>query len=566
MTLLPIVDRELRVASRKRATYWTRVIAAGFWMLIAGAFLAIQELTRRVLMGGAFGGQWLFIALSWLAFAYTCASGIFLTSDCLSEEKREGTLGLLFLTDLRGFDVVLGKVAAASLQACYSLLAVFPIFAIPFLLGGVTGELFGKMMLILVNCLFLSLAVGVFVSSISHDSQKAINATLFILTILIVVLLAFDWLLAEGKSTRFSPFLSMMSPALSFTESMQNRFSAFWPNMAMSHLTGWFFLVAASVCAPRKWQQSITDKAKQTRSFGRAKLGTAKQRARLRKRFLDRNPALWLAARERSQSFYFKLIFALSAIILIVVSLVEGSFEIQSMAGFCSGLGAFLCFLLLVWLAAQSSRFFVDGMRTGALELLLCSPLSGQTIVRGHWRALCHNFAFPILFTITAVLAGQILQWLNQTTATPAANTYDFNFHRLVSIIASVLTMICNCSALAWFGMWMGLTTKKASTAALKTFAFVIVIPWIVVHLAQVLLQILIFTLWFSKTGPPNTTWYIVTGPIISTVLTIATALTFVVLSRRKLFSDFRQMATGDATRKPLTLSSVPNLPPVIAT
>ena len=41
MTLLPIVDRELRVAARQRATYWSRFFAAcliivvSVWMMLA---------------------------------------------------------------------------------------------------------------------------------------------------------------------------------------------------------------------------------------------------------------------------------------------------------------------------------------------------------------------------------------------------------------------------------------------------------------------------------------------------------------------------------------------------
>jgi len=47
----------------------------------------------------------IFTAFGIVAFGFTLLCGVFLTSDCLSEEKREGTLGLLFLTDLKGFDI-----------------------------------------------------------------------------------------------------------------------------------------------------------------------------------------------------------------------------------------------------------------------------------------------------------------------------------------------------------------------------------------------------------------------------------------------------------------------------
>src|SRR5689334_8844113 len=127
MTFLPVVERELRVASRRRYTYWTRFFAAlGTLTLctwIWGWLTDGQPAADR--------GQSLFRTIAGLAFVYSLFVGIATTADCLSEEKRDGTLGLLFLTDLTGFDVVLGKLAATSLNAFYRLVSVFPILAIP---------------------------------------------------------------------------------------------------------------------------------------------------------------------------------------------------------------------------------------------------------------------------------------------------------------------------------------------------------------------------------------------------------------------------------------------------
>src|ERR1700752_1031715 len=122
MTFLPVVERELRVAARRQYTYWTRFFAAlaalGLCAWIWTGLMGDQPAPER--------GQTLFRVISALAFAYTLLAGITITADALSEEKREGTLGLLFLTDLKGYDVVLGKLAATSLNSVYALLAIFP--------------------------------------------------------------------------------------------------------------------------------------------------------------------------------------------------------------------------------------------------------------------------------------------------------------------------------------------------------------------------------------------------------------------------------------------------------
>src|SRR5580765_4252733 len=119
MTFLPIVARELRVTARRRGTYWSRFGAALAAIGVGSCMMLIPDFRAGPRMGMA-----LFIALSIISFIYSLFAGIFTTADCLSEEKREGTLGLLFLTDLKGYDIVIGKIVASSLNVAYGMLAL----------------------------------------------------------------------------------------------------------------------------------------------------------------------------------------------------------------------------------------------------------------------------------------------------------------------------------------------------------------------------------------------------------------------------------------------------------
>src|ERR1041384_2486557 len=100
MIFLPIVTRELRVAARRGGTYWQRagaalgVIVIGTWL-----YLVMQNEPPQKLSTLLFG------ALTASAVLYSLLSGVRTTAYSLSFEKREGTLGLLFLTDLKGYDV-----------------------------------------------------------------------------------------------------------------------------------------------------------------------------------------------------------------------------------------------------------------------------------------------------------------------------------------------------------------------------------------------------------------------------------------------------------------------------
>src|SRR5580700_7643210 len=180
MRFLPIVDRELREGSRRRGTYWLRVRVAFQALLIgvAGYFVNFFQPTLKL-------GTVLFWGLSGVSMLFCLLAGRRSTADCLSQEKREGTLGLLFLTDLKGYDVVLGKMVATSIAGFYALVAIFPVLAIPLLAGGMTNGEFWRMVLVLVNSFFFSLAIGIFASAISREYRTAM-AVNFLLALFLV--------------------------------------------------------------------------------------------------------------------------------------------------------------------------------------------------------------------------------------------------------------------------------------------------------------------------------------------------------------------------------------------
>ena len=113
--LWAVVGRELRVAARRSSTYWTRAVAVLLgtlllvWMLEISSAFATPAQAGRTLFG-------LLTTCAWLS---CLLAGVFLTADCLSEEKREGTLGLLFLTDLKARDIIAGKLVATSVNGLY---------------------------------------------------------------------------------------------------------------------------------------------------------------------------------------------------------------------------------------------------------------------------------------------------------------------------------------------------------------------------------------------------------------------------------------------------------------
>src|SRR5207244_6407159 len=92
------------------------------------------------------------------------------------------------------------KLAATSVNGFYCLLAVFPVLAIPLLMGGITSGEFWRMVLVLVNTFLLSLAIGLFVSVLSRNARRAFGANLVLLLLLTAVPAA-----CAGAVAYFSP-------------------------------------------------------------------------------------------------------------------------------------------------------------------------------------------------------------------------------------------------------------------------------------------------------------------------------------------------------------------------
>src|SRR4030095_4140049 len=169
MTFLPTANRELLTAARRSSTFRLRQVVA----LCAGVLAGLLVLASPLRGGIQTVGDQLFQIISGGAFILSAFAGVFLTADSLSEERRQGTLGLLFLTPLHGFDIVAGKLFACGLNAVGGLLAAFPILAVAWTLGGITAGEFWRMTLVLLITLLFSLASGLWISRRAHSQADA---------------------------------------------------------------------------------------------------------------------------------------------------------------------------------------------------------------------------------------------------------------------------------------------------------------------------------------------------------------------------------------------------------
>ncbi|HEY0454936.1 MAG TPA: hypothetical protein VGE41_01075 [Verrucomicrobiae bacterium] len=461
MTFLPLVERELRIRPRLKRTYFYRTAGACFAIVI----LSFALITALLVSNPGTIGKGIFTVLSWMAFIYCLLEGTRTTADCLSEEKRAGTLGLLFLTDLKGYDVVLGKLLGTSLNTFYGLLAVLPPLAIPLLLGGVTAGEFWRLVLVLLSALLFSLSAGLFVSAISFQERRAWLGTVALVgTFAIVLPIIAELDLPYGA-------LCHWNPTSAFLAVEEQTFLA-KPNIYFAGTIGLLaiallLLVSAAFLLPRCWQARIETASGGIRLFG-ISLRMFTTPERLRRKRLDQlsgNPVIWLASRDLGQR-------AAVWLVICLICLAAGVFwRIASGSGLngtFSVAGLLVNYAMVVWVAAKACQCFPESRSSGALELLLVSPVTVKNIVDGHLSALERHFLVPFVLLFCAEFFFAILQAASPHQADPIA---------FLMMGYGIFLFAFEIYAAAYLGLWMGLRSRKQTQALTKTLVYLLIVP-----------------------------------------------------------------------------------------
>jgi hypothetical protein len=473
MTFLPIVERELRVAARRHSTFWMRLvlalaaIAIGFFLYLNHSQLTPQALGKEI-----FGG------LGALALVYCLASGRRSTADCLSEEKREGTLGLLFLTDLKGYDVVLGKLAATSVNAFYGLLAVLPVLALPLLMGGVTAGEFWRTVLVLVDTFLLSLTVGVFASVLSRDARQAMGLNLLLLLGLAAFPPAIAGLIAylEISHQIVHPlFFScpVYSYYLGFDASYRFGWPYFWISVGVIHALTWLLAALASWIVPRSWQDRDSGKG-EARWADKWRIwvyGDAAQRKALRTRLLQVNPFCWLSSRARLKPAGVWVFLGFVACWWLYMRVVMDLHWTEETLILTTGV--FLNSVLKLWIGIEACQRLAEEQKMGSLELLLSTPLSERAILRGQFLALRRQFLKPLAVVIGVEIVFMLA--VSRHSVVPA----EEGARQVAFGLTGLGLLILDIAALTWVALRAALTAKSPHRASAGAILRVLVLPWI---------------------------------------------------------------------------------------
>ncbi|HRI14431.1 MAG TPA: hypothetical protein PLX89_15660 [Verrucomicrobiota bacterium] len=449
MNAPPVAHRELLVAARRRSTLWIRLGAA----LVATVIIGVG-LLAHALSGGAVGGGGVFVFLVVLTAIVVSAAGLLLTADAISAEARDGTLGLLFLTDLSGFDVITGKLAAAGIKAAGALVAVLPILAVTVMLGGVTAGDFWRNALALINLLWVALNLGLAMSARTSDAQRALTAALIWGVFLFIALpgsarmfgLAFAWPQISSLLGASPIWTLICARDVQFTLSPE----AYWRSLIISHGVGWLFLLSASRTVTKVWREG----------------GQAWSRKSVRARSEKRPPATlenpvaaltMPSVRERG--------FAWGIVALAVIS--TGVFWEIPRSSFFSQVWTLQPFAPAFWalqgMFAWKCCVFFHQLRSGAGELLLTAPVKELQVLGGAWTGARRLVQGPLV--TLAVLHVVITMARVFIEGTEYSHRVFASVVSLVVVAYQVSCLVTDLVASGWLTARFGLRSRSAVQA-----------------------------------------------------------------------------------------------------
>ena len=516
MRVFSVAERELRAAARRKSTYQIRwITAVSFFVLLAWMLWAFGS-------GGRAGGaSRIFECLSLTAFFYCIIGGATRTADSLSEEKREGTLGLLFLTNLNSAEILAGKLCANLLAAAHGLLALFPILALPLLMGGVTAGNFWQAVLALLNAVFFSVSIG-FVASVLCVRQFAAIALAMFLGLFFTLGLPALASLLRGMHypAGWVQSLEIISPFHTLNQAGSNRRwaagSLFWNSLAAVHLLSWLALAAAAWQMARTWRDRVAISAGEwLRQLGEKMRPGLRGAGRLkfRRRLLAINPFFWLASRRRATAILFLLLLAMIVTATVQVlagyaGRMMGGGVLQPLVGHFFawfGTAVALHILVLYFAALTASQGLAEDKQCGALELILSSPVSERRISQGLWLAYARALWAPILLAVMAhgfviwhaanlflldgslhkapgMTAGKLI-WmalLDKPLSPFGAEWVEWQVAFMVRVFSLALViLLANWIALGSLGRWLGVRLKHPGFAPILSVALVLAPPWV---------------------------------------------------------------------------------------
>jgi ABC-type transport system involved in multi-copper enzyme maturation permease subunit len=489
----PIFAREWLTVPRKSRHYVMRAVyLGGLWILGLTAWQATIGWNRTATLGDMarfnvllFQLLTLKVQLPLLLFfaALTGASAI-------TQEKDRRTFVLLLLTDLRNYEIVLGKLLGSLLQIGIFLAGTVPVLALLLLLGGVAPYQVLQTVLVLTLAALAAGSLGTLVALWRDKTFPALALTALFLVLylclvraLVVLPSLLGWLGLGSESTAglnieawqrwLDPFLALES-VLEPGETLAGIAPAYGFAVVMLILS--VLLNAWGILRLRVWnpsgepimqreQPADAEEEEKDRAKAHAAPGAARR--------VWANPILWREVRTRAYGrrpllvkIAYVIVLALVCYYALAPVLLAGE-----RAPFAAAYGLLpVGILSLLLISAQAVTAITSERDTGALDLLLVTDLTPKEFIFGKLAGICYNTKEYLLPPLILAVVYAFLEMLARPPRNHPELLARWNGEAVIAILMGGLVLLAFAMVL---GLHVALRTQNSRLAILNTLGTV---------------------------------------------------------------------------------------------
>ncbi|MBI3864188.1 MAG: ABC transporter permease subunit [Planctomycetia bacterium] len=444
---LPLLSKELNEQAAQRRTYLIRFLYGAVLFTAACGMFYGTFLQGGGSTGGLGQGRQMFEKLVGLQFWTIYLFLPAVSCGCLTLEKERNTLGLLLITTLSPWQIVLQKLLGRLVPMLTFVILSFPLMAVAYSFGGFTEDyLWSGIVLLVVTCLEAA-ALSVMCSAWYSTTVEAFIAN-YVLFLVLFFMLPFGWgpwLFARASDVSFAETLVRLWLPLTFTGGFLLAARLFLPARAFvppkNVLLGLF----------QKLDRLFTEANTITGGVVLVKDGDP---------LPGIEPVAWRETTKKSLGtfrYLFRVLVALEVPLIIVCA----SLQISTPGGpdvrEVSRLLYILWCLGAAMIIVHGASVIASERTRQTLDVLLATPLSGAQILfeKLHGvRRLIRVLLVPF-FTIFLFEA-----WWHQGSE-----------YRWLHLALSAGTLAVYIPLVTWLALWMGLYVRSQMKAVLTTIA-----------------------------------------------------------------------------------------------
>lgn len=458
----PIFMRELVTVPRRAGHYSGRAALIGL-MAILGitTWQATIGFSRDATLGEAASfGLLLFQIVAFVQLLLTLFFAALSAAGAVSQEKDRRTFVLLLLTDMRDYEIVLGKMLGALLPIAIQLLVTAPVLALLLLVGGIDPEQVLQAVLVLGAVAIAAGSLGGLVALWRERTFQALALSVLFLVLYVCLTLVvgavgpllaptFDWYRVEAWIDPFVTMQTVLAPP-----------PGGWSGLAPAY--GFIFVMlfwciilnGIGIWKLRQWnpsgepimqregpQEELTNVDESVELEKRAKAHAAPGQVR----DVWENPVLWREIRTLAygrRPLLVKLAFGIVLALILYFAVAELN-RPGGRPAFASAYGMVpLAVLSLLLISAQAATSITSERDGGTLDILLVTDISPKEFIFGKLLGVLYNCKEYLI----PPLALAIFYAIRGTLARPPADAttpeiVEANFGPLVAILGALIVL-----------------------------------------------------------------------------------------------------------------------------